>query len=80
MTEPFHVQLAHARGWRRQEDAASAVGVVPMTLSRWENGRGVPPSDALDKLCDYYELADADRLRLFAAAGDSVRVVVEKRA
>jgi transcriptional regulator with XRE-family HTH domain len=42
---------ARKRKFLTQEDLAEIVGVVPVTISRWENGEQRPRSYALRKLC-----------------------------
>jgi transcriptional regulator with XRE-family HTH domain len=50
-----------------QGDAAKAVGVTRTTLSKWERGICVPPTDDLVKLLNLYNASDADRLALLAS-------------
>ena len=44
----------------KQEELASAVGVTPQAVSKWENG-GVPDTELIPKIADYFGIS-ADKL------------------
>lgn len=37
-----------------QEDAASAIGVTPLTIRKWEKGSTYPDARQIKKLCELY--------------------------
>jgi len=66
----FHILLANARPRQMtQREAAAAIGVRRPTLTLWEGGRHMPPTDKFARLVDLYGMKDADVLELVRAAG-----------
>lgn len=63
--------LARARGRLSQTAAANAAGVHYNTISRWENGGGIPDAGQLERLAALYGLTDEERIALMSAAGDA---------
>jgi len=50
----FAQKLKEARGDRRPEEAAVAIGVSMQTILNWEAGRSEPTSGRLQKLANFY--------------------------
>ena len=63
-------QLRDAAGLR-QVDAAERTGFSQALIARFETGRQVPRPDQVEKLCDAYAAAEADRRRVVAMAQDA---------
>lgn len=53
------------RGERTQQAIATAVGVERQAVTQWESGVTLPSSGNLARLCDFFELSDAERLELY---------------
>ena len=47
-------RLVKARGDRRREDVAAAIGVSLSAISMYENGERVPRDETKVKIADYY--------------------------
>ena len=48
-------RLIKARGKKRREDVAAAVGVSVSAIAMYENGERVPRDETKIKLADYYQ-------------------------
>src|SRR5579872_2585259 len=68
-------QERERRGWS-QSNLAEKVGVTPMTVNRWENGKNLPQSFPRQKLCEIFEKTP-EELGLFNGTkeipGDEIR-------
>lgn len=64
-------ELRRLRGVRKGTAVAAALGWSPAKISRYELGRTGFPVDELDKLLDYYRVAEPHRSHLLALAEDA---------
>ena len=59
MTQEIAKRLSAARKHCKysQEEAATLLGISRQTLSKWENGDGMPDSETLMKIADVYDIS-----------------------
>jgi len=55
-----NVRLRKAREQRnlKQNELAEEIGVTPVTVSRWENGKSIPTPYYRQKLCEFFQMDD----------------------
>lgn len=53
-TVPVHERLVKARGTRRREEVATAIGVSASAISMYETGAHIPRDAVKIRLADFY--------------------------